>query len=198
MTSNDLKALPISRGMARGSTTKSVAVEARIRMIRGHRVLLDADLAKLYGVSTKRLNQAVNRNASRFPVDFMFQLSPDEGAALRSQIATSNLGRGGRRYQPHAFTEHGVAMVATVLRSTQALALQKSVSSGPSDLSTPGSSARQSTRRPGRGGIRGRSAIQAACPRCWSGKRGKRPRSGFWNITGSDIRCNWFCYNQER
>lgn len=109
--------------MPRGVNSRAVAVEARIQTIRGQRVLLDADLAKLYGVTTKRLNQAVNRNASRFPVDFMFRLSVDEAADLRSQIATSNLGRGGRRYQPHAFTEHGVAMLATVLRSTQAIAM---------------------------------------------------------------------------
>ena len=76
--------------MPRGANTKAVAVEARIQLIRGHRVLLDADLAALYVVTTKRLNEAVRRNASRFPIDFMFQLSADEAAALRSQIATSN------------------------------------------------------------------------------------------------------------
>jgi hypothetical protein len=109
--------------MARGPNAKAVAVEARIRTIRGHRVLLDADLAVLYAVTTKRLNEAVRRNASRFPIDFMFQLSADEAAALRSQTANPNLGRGGRRYEPYAFTEHGVAMLATVLRSTQAIAV---------------------------------------------------------------------------
>ena len=107
--------------MTRGANSRAVAVETRIRVIRGHRVLLDADLAVLYGVSTKRLNEAVRRNASRFPLDFMFQLSSDEGGSLRSQIATST--RGGRRYEPYAFTEHGVAMLATVLRSTRAIAV---------------------------------------------------------------------------
>ena len=86
-------------------------------------MLLDADLATLYGVTTKRLNEAVRRNLSRFPIDFMFQLSADEIANLRSQIATSSRMHGGRRYEPYAFTEHGVAMLATVLRSTQAIAV---------------------------------------------------------------------------
>ena len=74
-------------------------VENRILSIRGHRVMLDADLAELYGVPTKRLNEAVRRNATRFPEDFMFQLTVDEAESLRSQFATSN-GRGGRRYIP--------------------------------------------------------------------------------------------------
>ncbi len=72
--------------------------------------MLDADLANLYGVPTKQLLQAVKRNQARFPEDFMFQLSPDEARALRSQIVTSNMGRGGRRYLPYAFTEQGVAL----------------------------------------------------------------------------------------
>ena len=93
-----------------------VSVETQIMSIRGHRVMLDADLAELYGVSTKLLNQAVRRNVSRFPLDFMFQLSTDEAGTLRSQIATSTRRHGGTRYQPYAFTEHGVATLATVLR----------------------------------------------------------------------------------
>lgn len=89
-------------------------VERNILLIRGHRVMLDTDLAKLYGVPTKVLNQAVKRNATRFPADFMFQLTSEETAALRSQIVTSK-SRGGRQYRPYAFTEQGVAMLSSVL-----------------------------------------------------------------------------------
>ena len=78
-----------------------------IVFLRGQRVLLDADLATLYDVTTKRFNEQVKRNLDRFPEDFMFQLTEEEFAALRSQFATSNVGRGGRRYLPYAFTEHG-------------------------------------------------------------------------------------------
>jgi hypothetical protein len=95
-------------------------VENWILSIRGHRVMLDADLAELYGVPTKRLNEAVRRNAARFPEDFMFQLTADEAEILRSQFATSN-GRGGRRYIPYAFTELGVAMLSSVLNSERAV-----------------------------------------------------------------------------
>ena len=83
--------------------------------------MLDADLAGLYGVTTKRLNEQVRRNRSRFPEDFMFQLTSTEAASLRSQIATSNEGRGGRRYAPYAFTEQSVAMLSTVLNSERAI-----------------------------------------------------------------------------
>jgi hypothetical protein len=95
-------------------------VADRILSIRGHRVMLDADLAELYGVPTKRLNEAVRRNAARFPEDFMFQLTAEEAETLRSQFATSK-GRGGRRYIPYAFTELGVAMLSSVLNSEQAV-----------------------------------------------------------------------------
>jgi hypothetical protein len=81
----------------------------------------DADLAELYGVSTKRLNEAVRRNATRFPEDFMFRLSAKEYISLMSQIATSKPGRGGRRKLPYAFTEQGVAMLSSVLNSDQAI-----------------------------------------------------------------------------
>jgi hypothetical protein len=94
-------------------------IEARILLMRGERVMLDADLAELYGVATKVLIQAVKRNAERFPLDFMFQLTLDEFANLRSQIVTSSWG--GRRYPPYAFTEHGVAMLSSVLNSGQAI-----------------------------------------------------------------------------
>ena len=94
-------------------------VEGLIKLIRAQRVILDADLARIYGVPTKQLNQAVKRNADRFPDDFTFQLEPQEVAALRSQIVTSK-GRGGRRYMPLAFTEHGAIMAANVLNSRRA------------------------------------------------------------------------------
>ena len=94
-----------------------------ILVLRGQRVLLDAELADLYGVATKVLLQAVKRNAQRFPEDFMMQLTATEWAALRSQFVTSKTGRGGRRYTPYAFTEQGVAMLSSVLSSERAIAV---------------------------------------------------------------------------
>jgi phage regulator Rha-like protein len=97
-------------------------IEQTIFLIRGHRVMLDTDLAKLYGVLTKTLNQAVKRNRTRFPDDFMFQLTAEEAAALRSQIVTLNVGRGQhRKYRPYVFTEQGVAMLSSVLHSERAI-----------------------------------------------------------------------------
>jgi hypothetical protein len=96
-------------------------IERRIFFIRGQKVMLDSDLAELYGVPTSRLNEAVKRNRTRFPPDFMFQLSEQELDSLISQIAISNAGRGGRRTLPYAFTEHGVAMLSSVLRSERAI-----------------------------------------------------------------------------
>ncbi len=98
-------------------------IERAILVARGEKVMLDSDLAALYGVTTKALVQAVKRNLARFPPDFMFRISNDELRALRSQIVTSNGsgGRGGRRYAPYAFTEHGVAMLSSVLRSKRAV-----------------------------------------------------------------------------
>jgi len=99
-----------------------VTVERSILVLRGQRVILDETLADLYGVSVSGLNQAVKRNAERFPDDFMFQLTADEGDSLRSQFVISNpKGRGGRRYEPFAFTEQGVAMLSSVLRSERAV-----------------------------------------------------------------------------
>jgi ORF6N domain len=99
------------------------AIEKRIFVVRERQVMLDEDLADLYGVETKRLVEQVKRNLERFPEDFMFQLRKDEATALRSQIATSNAGRGGRRYAPYVFTEQGVAMLSSVLRSKTAIAV---------------------------------------------------------------------------
>jgi hypothetical protein len=94
-----------------------------IAVLRGHKVLLDENLAELYGVQTRALVQAVQRNRVRFPEDFMFQLTAAEWAALRSQSVTSKPGRGGRRYAPYAFTEQGVAMLSSVLGSERAIAV---------------------------------------------------------------------------
>jgi hypothetical protein len=96
-------------------------IERLILLIRGHKVMLDSDLAELYAVTTKRLNEQVRRNLSRFPEDFMFQLTESETHFLRSQFATSKVGRGGRRYLPYAFTEQGVAMLSSVLNSERAI-----------------------------------------------------------------------------
>ena len=98
------------------------SIERSIRLIRGQKVLLDDDLARLYGVSVKRLNEQVRRNSARFPEDFMFQLETAEADSLRSQFATLKKGRGEhRKYSPMAFTEQGVAMLSSVLRSPRAV-----------------------------------------------------------------------------
>src|SRR5829696_5959131 len=116
-------------------------IDSSIRLIRGQRVILDADIAALYQVPLKQLNQAIRRNRNRFPRDFMFLLTPAEFASitadpswsslrshivtsnLRSQIVTSSSAHGGRRYRPYAFTEQGVAMLSSVLRSRRAVAV---------------------------------------------------------------------------
>jgi len=103
--------------MSNGVSVEVVAT--KIFEIRGKRVMLDIDLAKLYGVSTKRLNEQVRRNKKRFPGDFMYQLSLQEVTVLRSQIATSSWG--GRRYLPYVFTQEGVAMLSSVLNSERAI-----------------------------------------------------------------------------
>ena len=95
-------------------------LEPRIVTIRGLKVILDADLAKIYGVPTKRLNEQIKRNPARFPEDFIFQLTDEENNNLRSQFATSSL-HDGRRYLPYVFTEHGSIMAATVLNSPKAI-----------------------------------------------------------------------------
>src|SRR6184192_4419304 len=103
------------------SDALAVQVERRIFLVRGQKVMVDADLAELYRVPTKSLNLAVKRNADRFPEDFMFQLTDDDVAGLRFHFETSKRGRGGRRYAPYAFTEQGVAMLSSVLRSPRAV-----------------------------------------------------------------------------
>ena len=96
-------------------------IEGRISFVREQKVMLDSELAELYQVPTKVFNQAVRRNRTRFPKEFMFQLSRDEDESLRSQIVTSKIGRGGRRYRPYVFTEQGVAMLSSVLNSERAV-----------------------------------------------------------------------------
>jgi len=107
--------------MPKSQTALAIPVESRILVLRQQKVILDRDLAELYGVPVKRLNEQVKRNRDRFPDDFMFQLTREEQESLRLQIANSKPGRGGRRYAPYAFTEHGAIMAATVLNSERAV-----------------------------------------------------------------------------
>jgi hypothetical protein len=112
--------------MAKLSVEPLPEAAPRILEIRDRRVLLDSDLASLYGVSTKRLNEQVRRNADRFPADFLLELSNQELGALRSQFATLNTGRGAhRKYRPVAFTEHGAIMAATILNSPRAAQMER-------------------------------------------------------------------------
>jgi hypothetical protein len=114
--------MPHKKNLTATSLSLSVQlIERRIYLICGQKVMIDFDLAELYGVTTKRLNQQVTRNKKRFPEDFMFRLMKKETEVLRLQIATSNTGRGGRRYLPYVFTEQGVAMLSSVLTSEQAI-----------------------------------------------------------------------------
>jgi hypothetical protein len=107
--------------MTRESALTPKPIENQIFLVRGQKVLLDAGLAALYGIEVKALNQAVKRNGERFPSDFVFQLTAEENEALRSQTVTSKSSRGGRRYAPYAFTEHGAIMAAGVLNSPRAV-----------------------------------------------------------------------------
>ena len=108
--------------MSRNTALAPQEIEKRILLIRGLKVMIDSHLAELYGVSPKRLNEQVRRNIRRFPDDFMFQLTHAEYAALRSQFATLEAGRGRhRKYLPYAFTEQGVAMLSSVLNSARAI-----------------------------------------------------------------------------
>lgn len=106
-------------------TSLGIDVTQQVRLIRGQRVLIDPDLAALYGVPTHRLNEAVKRNRARFPADFSFQLTAEEHSILISQIAISSSGHGGRRKPATAFTEHGAVMAASILNSP--LAVEMSV-----------------------------------------------------------------------
>ena len=110
MTNNSLPTVPVER------------IEKSIYVIRGEKVMLDSDLAHIYGVSTANFNKAVKRNVDRFPADFMFRLNEEEFKSLIFQTGTSNKGRGGRRYLPYAFTEHGALMAANILNSPRAVA----------------------------------------------------------------------------
>lgn len=107
--------------MARRAVVPIERIATAIHLIRGHRVMLDGDLAVLYGVTTGRLNEQVKRNRGRFPADFTFRLTAEEAADLKSQFATSSRGWGGRRKLPNVFTEHGAIMAASVLNSPRAV-----------------------------------------------------------------------------
>jgi len=107
--------------MSRARALPPRPIENQISLVRGQKVLLDVDLATLYGVQVRALNQAVKRNIERFPSDFVFQLSAKDIQTLRSQTVISNATRGGRRYAPYAFTEHGAIMAASVLNSPRAV-----------------------------------------------------------------------------
>ena len=110
------------RRVSPGALIPVEAIERRIHLLRGQKIMIDADLAEIYQVLTKNLNLAVKRNMSRFPPDFMFQLTQEEFENLRLQFATSSSAAyGGRRYLPYAFTEHGVAMLSSVLHSERAV-----------------------------------------------------------------------------
>jgi phage regulator Rha-like protein len=116
-----LELMSKSRAATQNGLIPLEVIERRIYFIRTRKVMLDGDLAELYGVRTKRLNEQVKRNIDRFPADFMFRLNQEESDRLRSQFATSKHGRGGRRYQPYVFTEHGALMLASVLNSEKAI-----------------------------------------------------------------------------
>jgi len=106
----------------KGGRVSEAQVSSAIVVVRGQKVLLDTELAALYGLTPKRLNEQVRRNQTRFPADFMFKISSEEAAALRSQFATIEVGRGKhRKYPPYAFTEHGPIMVASVLNSPRTI-----------------------------------------------------------------------------
>lgn len=98
-----------------------VVIENKIFIIRGQKVMIDRDLAEIYGVETRVLLQAIKRNQMRFPTDFIFQLTEAETKSLTSQIVISKIGRGGRRHLPYVFTEHGIAMLSSVLNSPRAV-----------------------------------------------------------------------------
>ena len=107
--------------MTKSAIAVARRVDSKILVLRGQRVILDADLAELYGVKARHLNQQVKRNAKRFPLAFRFQVSEQEFKILRSQSVISSAGHGGARYRPYAFTEHGAIMAATVLNSERAI-----------------------------------------------------------------------------
>ena len=113
--------LPRRSALTKTGIILSSNIEKKIMLIRGQKVMLDNDLAALYEVETKALNRAVKRNRERFPDDFMFQLEPQELTNLMFQFGTSSYGHGGRRKPVHAFTEQGVAMLSSVLRSPRAV-----------------------------------------------------------------------------
>ena len=139
------------RTLNSGSAVSAGQIERAIHVVRGQRVILDAELAQLYGVTTAALNQAVKRNAKRFPGDFAFQLSTQDFASLKSQIVISKTGRGGRSKRPWAFTEHGVAMLSSFMMTrfgqsrrccNKCLNNQKSLRDGSDSVAKPRANSR--------------------------------------------------------
>jgi hypothetical protein len=121
MQTRSPKSKPSPRTIAIRKKAAAISIDLRILILRRQKVILDTALAELYNVPVKRLNEQAKRNRKRFPADFMFQLTAYENKSLKSQFATSKIGRGGRRSLPYAFTEHGAIMAATVLNSEQAV-----------------------------------------------------------------------------
>ncbi len=116
-----------AKALALTSRATPATIGRHIYIVRAQKVMLDSDLAELYGVTTKVFNQAVKRNLNRFPPDFMFQVTKEEAEDLRSQSVTSKTGAGGRRYLPYVFTEQGVAMLSSVLGSKEAVMVNISI-----------------------------------------------------------------------
>jgi len=114
--------------MPKGQSQLAIPVESRILILRHQRVILDHDLAELYGVPVRQLSQLVKRNRDKCPTDFTFRLTAKEDETLRSQIVISSNRHGGRRYPPYAFTEHGAIMAATVLNSKRAIEMRSRAS----------------------------------------------------------------------
>ena len=137
-------------------------VERRILLLRGHKVMLDRHLAEMYEVPTFRLNEAVKRNRRRFPEDFMFPLTKTEAASLTSQLAMSKPTRGGRRTLPYVFTEQGVAMLSTVLKSERAIAVNIAIMRAFVRLRQILATHKETRRTAGRHGKEARQAVQSS------------------------------------
>ena len=131
-------------GLMEETELAPLQLKRQIYTVRELNVMLDSDLAALYGVETKNLNKAVQRNLDRFPDDFMFQVAAEEMDSLRFQFGTSNIGRGGRRYLPYAFTEQGVAMLSSVLRSERAVQVNIAIMRGVCFSARPADSGQRS------------------------------------------------------
>jgi hypothetical protein len=159
-------------------------IESAILFIRGHKVMLDRDLAALYGVKTFNLNKAVKRNTDRFPEDFMFQLTAEEAGTLRFQIGMSKgKGRGGRRYLPYVFTEQGVAMLSSVLQSKRAVQVNVEIIRAfvrLRQMLAPTKIWPESSLLWKRNTIPSLGLFSRRCGSSWPHQRPRNARSGFW------------------